>query len=322
MHSSSWTPDHLTGFEQLPLHGMTAWDGPPDPVLVRRLCPRPARGAVLYLHGFNDYFFQSHLGEFYNDLGLDFYALELRRHGRALQAHQLPNYTANLDEFFEDMDHAIEHIRQANGQALLVLNGHSTGGLLAALYGHRGRYRDAIAAMVLTSPFFSMNISDRPTRLAQQVLAKLGRYVPKLRLPSLPALYGQTLHSSCQGRWNFDLRWKPVNGFPVYTGWLHTISQAQAELKKGLNIACPVLLLHAQRSASTSVQGPDSMSADIVLNVADMVRLAPGLGQRVELCAIADGIHDLSLSLPAAQTQFFEQLASWLTRTLDLPRRI
>jgi len=42
--------------------------------LVRRRATAPTRRAVLYVHGFNDYFFQTHLADFYIDHGFDFYA--------------------------------------------------------------------------------------------------------------------------------------------------------------------------------------------------------------------------------------------------------
>ncbi|NCP55490.1 MAG: alpha/beta hydrolase, partial [Rhodoferax sp.] len=65
-----WTPDLLPGFEQTTLTDLTAPDGPVELVLVRRRCPEPSAGkAVLYVHGFVDYFFQTHLADFYNAQG-------------------------------------------------------------------------------------------------------------------------------------------------------------------------------------------------------------------------------------------------------------
>ncbi|HET8660245.1 MAG TPA: alpha/beta hydrolase, partial [Micromonosporaceae bacterium] len=51
--------------------------------LVRRRADAPTRRAVLYVHGFNDYFFQTHLADFYVARGWDFYALDLRKCGRS-----------------------------------------------------------------------------------------------------------------------------------------------------------------------------------------------------------------------------------------------
>jgi alpha-beta hydrolase superfamily lysophospholipase len=312
MTPTHWTPDILSGFEQFRLTGMTASDGPPDPVLVRKRCHQPSARAVLYLHGYTDYFFQSHLADFYNRQGLHFYAVDMRRHGRSIKTQQLPNYTADIDEYLEDVDAAISQLQASEGIDWLLLNGHSTGGLVAALYAHRGRQRGGIKAVFLNSPFFAMNLLPWQAKYAVPLLAAMGKVFPQLPTPPLTALYGQSLHVSQHGQWQYNTQWKPIRGFPVLAGWLRAIHHAQRELAKGLNLGCPVLLLHAGRSTWPTRFGPAAMTSDIVLNVQDMVRLAPRLGQRVTVHAIEDGIHDLCLSQPVPRQAFFDALQDWL----------
>lgn len=86
-----WTDDRL-----LPGYRACAWqvadaaavDGEPDEpltaTLVRRNEPEHDR-ALLYVHGWNDYFFQTHLADYWNRRGFDFYAIDLRRYGRNLR---------------------------------------------------------------------------------------------------------------------------------------------------------------------------------------------------------------------------------------------
>jgi alpha-beta hydrolase superfamily lysophospholipase len=307
-----WTPDILPGFEQMRLAGLTAPDGPPDPVLVRRRCEQGGSKAVLYLHGYTDYFFQTHLAEFYNQNGLHFYAIDLRRHGRSLQTHQLANYTSDVDEYLQDVDAAITQLLASENINWLLLNGHSTGGLVAALYAHRGPRRDAVKAVFLNSPFLAMNLPSWQVRFAVPVVSALGRLFPQLRTPPLTALYGKSLHLSEHGHWQYNTHWKPINGFPVLAGWVRAIHRAQVEVAMGLRIGCPVLVMHASRSAWPTRFGPSAMTADIVLNVRDMARLAPVLGKRVAICAIEDGIHDLCLSQPGPRQQMFAELHDWL----------
>jgi alpha-beta hydrolase superfamily lysophospholipase len=314
MTPALWTPDILPGFEQLRLTGMIASDGPADPVLVRRRCALLDTKAVLYVHGYTDYFFQSHLADFYNHQGFHFYAIDLRRHGRSLQAHQWPNYTADIDEYLEDVDAAITQLQLSEEIDWMLLNGHSTGGLVAALYAHRGRQRDAVKAVFLNSPFLAMNVPPWQARYAVPLLAALGKVFPHLPTPPLTALYGQSLHCSQQGQWQYNTQWKPIKGFPVLAGWLRAIHHAQRELARGLHLGCPVLLMHAARSTWPAQFGPDTMTTDIVLNVQDMVRLAPCLGEQVAVHAIEDGIHDLCLSHPAPRRQMFDALKEWLGR--------
>ena len=67
--------------------------------LVSLKAPTPTRRAVLYIHGYVDYFFQTHLAEYFTGHGYDFYALDLRKYGRSLLAHQTPNYCRDLSEY-------------------------------------------------------------------------------------------------------------------------------------------------------------------------------------------------------------------------------
>ena len=76
-----WVPDvELPGYRQLniPLPGARMCQGEPDhevvATLVRRSDPG-GRRAVLYVHGWSDYFFQTHLAEAIESWGYDFYAL-------------------------------------------------------------------------------------------------------------------------------------------------------------------------------------------------------------------------------------------------------
>jgi len=311
-----WAPDILPGFEQITLQCAPAADGPVDIVLVRRRvnAERSQGAAVLYLHGFIDYFFQSHLADFYLAQGLDFYALDLRRHGRSLRPWQRPNFTASIDEYLTDVAQAVRLLQAQEGVTWLLLNGHSTGGLVAALYAHRGEGRAAVKALFLNSPFLDMNLPPWQARFAEPLVAALGRPFPYLRLPGLSPAYAQSIHADHHGEWRFDTRWKPIEGFPIYAGWFRAIHRAQAEVADGLNIEVPCLLLHAEQSRWPKHWCEDAMGADTVLNVADMRRLGPGLGKQVEIHAIEGGMHDLVLSRPAVREGVWARLGDWLQR--------
>src|SRR3569833_4685241 len=80
--------------------------------LVRRRAP--GRKAVLYVHGFVDYFFQSHLADFYVERGYSFYALDLRKYGRSLLPHQTPFFVCCLFVFFFVLVVVVRLIREEN----------------------------------------------------------------------------------------------------------------------------------------------------------------------------------------------------------------
>lgn len=309
-----WQPDVLDGFEQAMLMLAPAADGPVEIVLVRRCCAAEGTRAVLYLHGFIDYFFQTHLAEFYNRQGLHFYALDMRRHGRSLRPHHLPCFITDINELLADVAAAVRVLTELEGIEWLLLNGHSTGGLVAALFASRGEGRERVNALFLNSPFFEMYLPAWQKRLLKPLLARLGRLAPRLKLARLSPLYAQSIHADYRGEWSFDLRWKPIEGFPVYAGWFRAIHRAHRELARGLAITCPCLVLHAERSLVPRRWSDALRTADVVLDVEDMKRLAPRLGPHVERHAVGDALHDLVLSIPPARARTFELLADWLER--------
>jgi len=310
----SWQPDLLNGFEQVTLCGVVAADGPAAIVLVRRRARSPTDVAVLHLHGFVDYFFQTPLADAVADAGLHFYAVDLRRHGRALRPHQRPNDTVDLDEYLQDVDRALQALRAHEGVASVVLGGHSTGGLVAALYAHRGRSRQLLRGVFLNSPFLDMNLPRWQQHTVEPALAWLGRWAPNWRIPGLTSAYGQSLHADHHGQWRYRTDWKPIAGFAVHAGWFRAIHRAHAEVARGLAIDVPCLVLHAQRSVRQRRWSLAVMHADAVLNVTDIERLAPRLGARVECHALADAIHDVMLSDTAPRLQAQALLRDWLRR--------
>jgi alpha-beta hydrolase superfamily lysophospholipase len=312
----SWVPDAaLPGFEATTLAFADDYDGPATATLVRRPASAPAGRAVLYIHGFIDYFFQAHLADAYNANGFSFYALDLRKHGRSLLPGQHANFCKDLREYFAEIDAAIDLSRAEAGGTRLLLNGHSTGGLTAALYAQEGARREAIDAIFLNSPFLDMNV-DAATRAATPLITAVGRMAPFLKVGAISPLYAQSVHRDHRGEWAFDLRWKPIAGFPAYAGWTRAIIEGQRRAQAGLRIPQPILLMHSARSGGGKVWNDSFTSSDCVLNVEHMRRFGPGLGDHVTLIGIEGGLHDLCLSAAPAREQMFSELFAWVDTTM------
>ena len=310
----TWQPDVLDGFEQTTLSMPDADDGKVEVVLVRRVTQLTGGQAVLYVHGFGDYFFQTHLAAFFEEQGLRFYAVDLRRHGRSMRPHQWPDYTNDIAEYVADMDAAVEVLVAEEGVDWLLVNGHSTGGLAAVIHAARGTTRGEVDAIFLSSPFLDMNLPQIQETLLEPVIAFLGGFMPQLKIGALSSLYGDSIHISQKGEWDFDLTWKPLTGFPARAGWVRAIHRAQDEVNRGLQLPQPVLLLHSSRSLRPKEWVDEIHRADIVLDVADMRRLGPTLGPTVEVTEVPDAIHDLVLSRLETRMRTFQLVADWLAR--------
>jgi alpha-beta hydrolase superfamily lysophospholipase len=278
--------------------------------LLRRHATSPDRGAVLYVHGFADYFFQEHVADHFTRQGYDFYAIDLRGYGRSLRPGVPPNYVTDMSVYFEELDEAVRLIR-SDGHERLVLLGHSTGGLITSLWAD-SRGSEGIDALVLNSPWLDV-VEPPPVRA---LVKFLGRVAPHLKIrPGLGDVYGKSIHRDHHGEWEFDLAVKPLDGFPVLAGWIRAILLAQEKVQGGLNVSVPVLLLHSDRSLLTLKKWSDEvMSVDAVLEVEHMRKWGPGIGSDVTLVEIPGGLHDLFLSQSPVRERALGEIDSFLAR--------
>ncbi|MEO3885886.1 alpha/beta hydrolase [Nonomuraea sp. B5E05] len=277
--------------------------------LLARRATTPTRRAVLYLHGFTDYFFQDHLAEHYVSRGIDFYALDLRKYGRSLLPHQTRGLIRSVTDYFPEIDEAVRIIRQDHDE--LTINAHSTGGLIAPLWADRVRGRGLVQGLVLNSPFFDLNVST-PLRLATDLLKTPLSYTRWVLPLGAGTVYGQTLHRSLQGEWDYDLELKPLGGFSVHAMWLAAIRRAQRRLHAGLSVDVPVLVLTSATGLRVRDFVPEARAADIVLDPRHMARWSTSVGPHVTCVRIADGLHDLVLSAEPVRKQVFGELDRWM----------
>lgn len=315
----NYSPDPvLPGFDSLTLTFPDDYDGPVAATLVRRRTTMPSRKAVLYLHGFNDYFFQVHLAEQYLARGFNFYALDLRKHGRSLRPFQHPNFCQDITEYYPDISAAIETILKTEAPTFLLLNGHSTGALAAVLYACEGRYRERLSALFLNSPFFGFFVTP-PERLMIELLVRLGKYWPFGAIRrAFPPYYSYSIHHEYYGEWDYNIHWKPIEGFPLYFGWFRAISQAHQKVRQGVDLFCPVLVMHSATSIRKQRKWSDEfLTNDSVLNVEDMLHYGQRLGKQSTVVSIKGGLHDLVLSRAQVRKQVFARLSDWLEVVTD-----
>jgi len=290
-----WRPDSLLpGFEALELRFPDDYDGAVVATLVRLPVADAPAGAVLYVHGFSDYFFQRHMAERFAAEGYAFHALDLRKHGRSLRSHQHPNFCKSLSEYYADIGAAIEAIG-----APVLLAGHSTGGLICSLYAHEGERREQLEALWLNSAFLDWNVPEwRKPQI--HVAAALGRFFPFLNDPkAFRPEYTQALLAE----WEFDTKLKPPHGFPLYYAWVGAISDSFARVHRGLAIGCPVLSMHGDES-------------DIVLDWRDIARWSRLLGPEVTVLSLPGAWHDMVCSPRRIREEVFSQLFAWAERAV------
>lgn len=269
---------------------------------------------MLYLHGFSDYFFQAEHAAAWVQRGYDFYALDMRDHGRSIRPGRRAGWARSIAVHVEEISAALGIIR-TGGERPVVLLGHSTGGLIACLYADRNPGR--VDAVVLNSPWFDLHRPPLLRGVARPLITALGRLAPHLTVSRLGDGYGRSVHISTGGEFDFDLDRKPLPGFPVRAGWLASVIAAQRQVRRGLHITVPVLLCtsdasgHPTRPTTTQLAG-----SDVLLGVEDMHRHADRLGAEVDVRLVAGGRHDLALSAQPVRAAYTREVLDWTGATI------
>lgn len=292
-------------------------EGPVVATLVRRAADEPTSRAVLHVHGFADYFFQTEYAEWWNARGYDFYALDLRKYGRSIRPHQTPNFTLDLHDYYPELTEAWRRITERDGHDHVVGSAHSTGGLVLPLWLDHEQPPE-LAGVVLNSPWLDMQGSAALRVLGTPVVKQVGARQPRREIRrTVTGLYTRSLHSGHEGEWDFNLDWKPLQSFTVYAGWLRAIRNGHAELHRGLSVAAPVLVLSSGASSVPNEMNEQVHGTDIVLDVRQIRRWSTAVGPHVTYVAVEGARHDVVLSLPAVRKTAYDVLDRWRTAFVD-----
>ena len=287
----------------------------PVATLVRRVPDaEPARRAVLHLHGFVDYFFQAHVGDALAAAGYDLFALDLRDHGRSIRPGRPPNETTDLGTYAEEIDAAVRLLRADHD--VVVLLGHSTGGLTAALWADARRGLGLVDALVLNSPWLDLRGTWAERTVVTRVVDLVGGRLPRVPLRGIAPHYGRALHKDTGGEWDFDLAWKPHEGFPVHTGFARTIRRGHARVARGLAVDVPVLVLASDAAGPDRVHHDALLTTDSVLDPAHIATLAHRIGPDVTFVPVPGGAHDLALSPAPAREHYLREVTDFLGQRL------
>ncbi len=320
---TGWVPDVLPGYWQytIGLGPDPAGEGDIVATLIRR-GPEPGdasgrRHAVLAVHGYTDYFFNTALADHFANRGFTFYALDLQKCGRSRRDNQTPHFITDLARYDAELGRALAVIAEQSVQVLMY--GHSAGGLIVALWMDRLRRRNAkahagIGGLVLNSPFLDLHgPAVLRMGLTSAMIAGLSRVRSKGVLRgSSKGGYGTTLHRDYDGEFDYDLRWKPLGGFPITVGWLHAVRRGQARLHRGLDVGVPNLILRSDHSVPETTDAMDMQRGDAVLDVAQIARWAGCIGNHSTAVPVTDAKHDVFLSLEGAREVAYRELDMWL----------
>jgi|GEM_PF-7142 len=312
--AQKWQTDSMLGapFQMRTVTLPDDYSGPQRCTLIRLLSPeaRETRRGVLYVHGFNDYFFQAEMADSFAARGYDFYAVDLHRYGRSLLPGQHHCDVRDLGQYSADIDSALMAM-QRDGIRHIILMGHSTGGLISSYYMSR-HPQAPVEALVLNSPFLDWNMGKLEPFIP--FISAVGAILPDIKVSSGDGqAYGCSLRADCHGEWDYDEHLKTNPSPKVSLGWIRAIHKAQVYLRKHpRSIKVPVLLMYSAESYNGSDWTPDASKADAVLDVNDISRYGRTLSDDVCSMKVVGGLHDLSLSSPGVRKAWYKAMFKWL----------
>ncbi|CAN5493369.1 alpha/beta hydrolase [soil metagenome] len=326
---TAWETDVLSDYLQSTIQLGADPDGEGDLVatLVRPAEQGRAARAVLAVHGYTDYFFNTELADRFAARGFAFYALDLHKCGRSWREGQTPHFTTDLTRYGAELERALTIIAAETGEASVYVYGHSAGGLIVTLWLDALRQRGLTAALnigglILNSPFFDLQgpaiLRTAPTSAALRALARV-RKRRVIRKPT-PGGYGTTLHREYFGEFDYDLTWKPLGGFPVTFGWINAVRRGHARLHRGLDVGVPNLILRSDHSVAEPRGSSDPnviQCGDAVLDVRQIARWAGCVGNHTTVAPITDAKHDVFLSVSTPRGLAYRELDRWLDRQLE-----
>ncbi len=274
-----------------------------------------SKKAVLYIHGFNDYFFNKEFASRFLEQGYSFFAIDLHNYGKNINAETKRYYFTDVKEFYPEINKVIDIIKNLHHIENITLYGISQGGLIAALYENDNQ---RVNQLILDSPFFDFNFNWFLETIALPVAAEVGKAFPDFKLASDEVnVFGKTLHKDFDGEWDINMDLKAIKtNAPIYLGWINAVYQAQKRLQNGLDIKVPSLILYSNKSTTEQSDKKYHHNTDIVLDVQDMERYSNMLSKNklnIHKTKINNAMHGILISPKPVRNQGYDKIFQWLT---------
>jgi alpha-beta hydrolase superfamily lysophospholipase len=254
------------------------------------------RGIILYVHGYNDYFFQEELAEKSDSAGFAFFAIDLHYNGRSYRDGEPRSDMRSVKEYYAELDAAVALSKKIAGNLPFVVIGHSQGGLITPNYLNERNSED-FAALVLNSPFLDYKNSWFVRNVAFPIFSDIALLMPDAPAPKQESpKYNMSLLKTEKGEWEFNTELKSDEWPQQYFGYLRATTRGIKWIHAGMQIKAPVLMMRSGCTVDNVKWDDDYMRCDCMLDVNLLEKWAPKLGSDVTTVTVEDGMHDLFLS--------------------------
>lgn len=295
--------------------------------------PRWPSGIILYVHGYNEYYFNRELAQKADSAGYAFFAIDLHGYGRSFDSLSVRCDMNDVSEYYEELDYAIEMawviVKNSLSQRMIaqmrdslnddesliaesfkrppqILIGHSLGGLIASTYA-ANRPNLKLDAIVLNSPFLEMSFNYLIRKTIVPLVAAFGYFFPEASLGTTGnPNYAYSLLKSEKGEWEYDTTWKSYDRPETKLHWMRAVYKGQERVRDGLNLKMPILAMHSDCSVNINEWVDEYTHCDGVLDANLFDEQSLKLGDNVKIAVIHDGMHDLYLSKKAVRDEAYK----------------
>ncbi len=316
---TNWHKDILPGYEARYVNQGIQFDGPCRSTIVRLKSNEQSKRGFLYIHGFNDYFFQAEMGQRFVDSGYHFYAVDLRRYGRSKEPWQYPYNIRDARKYYDDIDSAIVQMKH-DGITDITLCGHSTGGLIVTSYGIDKSDAIQVDRIVTDSPFYAWNFNSTYRHLLIPTVRNISTFIKNAKIPQDRCDgYAYSLLKEYDGEWTYNTDWKMIYSPPVTFSWVGQIQTTQNRVKKhGNKLRVPLLVMHSNRKVDGCNYTSSFKYGDAVLDPAMINEVAIKLKNKspkpVRICVIDSGLHNLILSLRPYRDAAYDSIFAFINQ--------
>ncbi len=279
--------------------------------IIKKCCKNKSKYSILYIHGYNDYFFQTEMANMFITHGFNFYAIDLIGYGRSITKNEIPFEIKDLTEYYPIIDYVLS-IMNNNNITDVILLGHSTGGLIAASYIN-DLNPNIVKGVILNSPFLDWNLNYFLKKIAIPIISIIGKYIPNISIkqPSTKP-YSESLLKEFHGEWDYNISWKFIQAPNVSSQWIRAISIAQKRLRKKSKITIPILLMHSDNSVYGNHWNESFNRGDAILNVYDINKYGRKLGKNITIEVFNNALHDLVLSSKEIRNNVYDAIFNWI----------
>jgi lysophospholipase len=201
------------------------------------------------------------------DMGLTIFALDQRGQGFSTRMHsdRERGYVDTYERYLADLEQFIEQVVDSGSNSKLMILGHSFGGAVAAVYAER--HPERLSSLILSSPYLGSKAGPLAVFIVKTLdfLGSGKNYVSGGRpFCIVPFEKNKETHSRVRHKRKMqDYLDQPIIrlGHPT-NHWIAEIQKLGTEVRRDAKkIACPVLVLQAEKDAYADVSAQDKFCA-------------------------------------------------------------